>query len=354
MSSSNEGMIRDERNPGPRRASWRYRHERVLVKERSVPADPATGPDQALKLAEALLEGTQDAMILVRRDGTMQAVRGGSPLAQGLGLSLEEVVKDPESYLSDADMKHIEEVWHAVKAAPGALHHASFTIHDAQGHAVSVQASASNLVHTPLAAIVVRLSHERESQLPPPPTSDNVWPDDPLWQRSQFLELLQKAVKRKADRVWNAPKHVRAAMRDRRCDYAVVLLNLDRHGVLRGNFGEQELSGLMKSAAERLWKALRARDAVACLGGSELALYLDAVGDAEHAERVVDGYVRMLEDRFELDGESISLSPIVGIATSERRYERAEEVLRDAAAAGLRHRHPRRGSPPPHPRRRSA
>src|SRR5690606_5728586 len=108
----------------------------------------------------------------------------------------------------------------------------SFVIRDARGEAVQLEGTAQNLEHTDMGGVLVRLRAARLSQLPPAPSSDSIYADDPLIQKPRFMELVQKAVDRKVRRVWRAPKHARAVARDRRCDYAVVLLNLDRYGVL--------------------------------------------------------------------------------------------------------------------------
>lgn len=285
-----------------------------------------------LTLVEALANGTDETMILVNGDG-VHAVRQGNPLRDELGLELSSVLEDLDAFISDEEIDELKGRWHAVASAPGMVQQATFVIRDARGEAVQLEGTAQNLEHTDMGGVLVRLRTARLSQLPPPPSSDSIYADDPLIQKPRFMELVQRAVDRKVRRVWRAPKHARSVARDRRCDYAVVLLNLDRYGVLRGSFGEDELQNLMRSAAHRLRRALRSRDAVAHLGASELAMYLDGVADAEQATRVTDAYMRILEDRFELDGESVSLAPIIGIATSERRYDRAEDLIRDALAA---------------------
>ena len=288
---------------------------------------PSGGRGLAVELAEALVEGTDEAMVLVG-GGAAVAIRDGRPLSAELGLSLEEVLDDPASYLTADDLAMVREALLSVCAGAGNSERGTFVVQSASGEPVQIDAIASNLEHTAMNAVVIRLRTGRMSQLPSPPPSDSTWPE-----KSQFLELVQRAVDRKVKRVWSVPKHARSVTRDRRCDFAVVLLNLDRYGMLRGNFGEQQLDSLMRDAADRLRRALRARDAVAHLGRSELAMFLDGVVDEQQAARVTDAYTRILEDRFDLAGESVSLSAVVGIATSERRYDEAQDVLRDCAAA---------------------
>ena len=263
-----------------------------------------------VELARALVAGTDDAALLVT--GGKPLVADGSPLTAELGLELADVVSHPEDYINDEDLEALAVGWKRVTESDGHTEHGSFAIRDASGSSVVLDVVASNLTHTAMAGVLVRLRIARTSHLPSPPPSDSTWPDDPLLQKPQFMELVQRAVDRKMKRVWKLPKHARSVTRDRRCDYAVVLLNLDRYGMLRGSFTEHQLQVLMRQAAERLRRALRARDAVAHLGRSEIAMFLDGVVDASQAERVTDAYTRILEDRFEVEGESVSLSPVVG------------------------------------------
>lgn len=291
------------------------------------------GGEQGVALAEALVNGTDEAMILVSGDSVV-AVRDGFPLNEELGLTLDDVLADLDAYIEPADQRILEAAWSNVVEAPGNVESVSFTLRDVRGQAVLIEATASNLRDTTMKAILARLRISKVSMLPPPPPpSDSNWPDDPLMHKPEFMELVQRAVDRKVNRVWKRPRHMADPKRERRYDYALVLLNLDRYGMLRGSFGEKQLAALMRQAAERIRRALRARDAVAVMGRSELAMYLDGIPDSEQAARVTDAYTRILEDRFEVDNESVTLSPIVGIATSERRYDDAQDLIRDAAAA---------------------
>ncbi len=293
---------------------------------------PPPGSSVAIALAEALANGTDEAVIVVEGDA-VHAVRHGAPLAEALGLALHQVFEEPTAYLDEDELLELTAAWEQVASLPGAAHHAAFTMRDVRGRVVELEATATNLGHLAEGTVLVRLRLARFSHVPAPPSSDAAYVDEALVTKPQFMELLQRAVDRKLVRVWRAPTHARAVTKDRRCDFALVLVNLDRYGMLRGSFGEQELDNLIRMAAKRLRRALRARDAVGHLGGSELAIYLDGVTDAEQAARVVDAYTRILEDRFDLAGQNVTMAPVIGIATSERRYERADDVLQDAMAA---------------------
>ncbi|MEQ9324629.1 MAG: EAL domain-containing protein, partial [Polyangiaceae bacterium] len=83
-------------------------------------------------------------------------------------------------------------------------------------------------------------------------------------------------------------------------------------------------------------EALRGRDAMGYLGPSELAVLLDGVGDVHQAMRATDVFLQMLDDPIVIGEHSIAVVPAVGVATSERRYTKATDVMRDASAAVAR------------------
>lgn len=113
----------------------------------SVPRKPPVGNPSQLALAEALVNGTDEAMILVTSEG-FHAVRDGHPLSEELGVRLEQVLDDPEAYISSDDVRTLADMWSAVASAPGNVQQGSFTIRDAGGNAVQVDGTASNLEHT--------------------------------------------------------------------------------------------------------------------------------------------------------------------------------------------------------------
>jgi diguanylate cyclase (GGDEF)-like protein len=157
-----------------------------------------------------------------------------------------------------------------------------------------------------------------------------------LLPRAHFVEALQHAVTRKEEKIWSAPSFARSIAKDRRYDYAVVLLDLDRTKVLRSGFAQSAVDDALTAVADRLSRTLRGRDAIGYMGGTELAVLIDGVGDTAQALRVADHFSALLDEPIDLGDVQLNVSPAMGIATSERRYSDASEVLRDAAAAASR------------------
>jgi predicted signal transduction protein with EAL and GGDEF domain len=81
---------------------------------------------------------------------------------------------------------------------------------------------------------------------------------------------------------------------------------------------------------------VRPGDTVARLGGDEFAILLDEISVAADTTRVADRIQKELNLPCFLDGHSVSISASIGITLSSARYERAEDLLRDADIAMYR------------------
>jgi diguanylate cyclase (GGDEF)-like protein len=300
---------------------------------RDAPEPPAVFP-AAVALVEALVEGTGEAVLLVDGDGRPQVAREGHTKSV-LGRTLADVLADPSTAVREADLQRIADAWDALRRQPGRRDTLRFWIRREAGKLVEVHATAVNLLETPLGAIVVRLMAlvtepvMRATEAPDPAPQR-------LLDRAGFHVRVQRHVERKLEKVWKAPGFARTVSRDRRWDFSVVLLDVDRFKVLAGGFGDEGVAELCERVGRRLADSLRGRDFIGRLSSSELGILLDGVGDVEQAYRTSDQLLGALTERFDLGGQSITIAPIVGIATSERRYQRAEEVIRDAGAAAGR------------------
>jgi len=124
----------------------------------------------------------------------------------------------------------------------------------------------------------------------------------------------------------------------RRSDYmfAVVFLDLDRFKIVNDSLGHLTGDQLLVKLARRLETCLRVVDTVARIGGDEFAILLDDITGAEDAKMVAERIQAELAQSFDLDGQEVFTTASIGIALSTRRYDREEDVLRDADAAMYR------------------
>ncbi len=146
--------------------------------------------------------------------------------------------------------------------------------------------------------------------------------------RHLFVDILDRAIKRT----------------HRRGDYvfALLVLGIDRLKVVTDSLGPLTADRLLVAVARRLQSSLRSTDRVSAdeaaftlarLAGDEFTVLLDEIADASDAIRVAERLRQALETPFDVDGHQLFVSATVGIAVSTTGYDRAEEILRDAATA---------------------
>jgi Amt family ammonium transporter len=75
---------------------------------------------------------------------------------------------------------------------------------------------------------------------------------------------------------------------------------------------------------------------LARLGGDEFTLLLSGVGNAVHARAVAERLVEAVSKPFELQGRQIVVTASIGVVMADARYQRAEDMIRDADTAMYR------------------
>ncbi|MCL3859644.1 EAL domain-containing protein [Actinotalea sp. K2] len=150
-----------------------------------------------------------------------------------------------------------------------------------------------------------------------------------LANRRLFLESLSAAI--------------RTNQRDRGRRFAVIFLDLDGFKLVNDSLGHLAGDDLLRAVASRMRSATRAGDTAARFGGDEFAVLLtDPVPDELLAvARRLQG---LISRPVRLDGQEVSVTASVGIATSESGYLDAEDVLRDADTAMYQSKEAQRGT----------
>ena len=120
---------------------------------------------------------------------------------------------------------------------------------------------------------------------------------------------------------------------DREAGFAVMFIDLDGFKLVNDSMGHLLGDQLLETIAERLRQQCVDDFRVARIGGDEFALLMPGVVDEQtaltHAQRVN----RALCQPVQLAGRELHLGASIGIALSEPRYARAEDLLRDADLA---------------------
>ena len=127
--------------------------------------------------------------------------------------------------------------------------------------------------------------------------------------------------------------------------FAVCFLDVDRFKVINDSLGHVVGDELIIGIARRLEKALRMTDTVARdtqqltlarIGGDEFTILLDGVASTAAALSIAERLRVVAAQPFDLHGREVVTSISVGIVMSADRYERAEEMVRDADTAMYR------------------
>jgi diguanylate cyclase (GGDEF)-like protein/PAS domain S-box-containing protein len=126
------------------------------------------------------------------------------------------------------------------------------------------------------------------------------------------------------------------AKRHKKYMFAVLFLDLDRFKVVNDSLGHNVGDLLLIESARRLAACLRSEDTIARLGGDEFVVLLEDVLDPVDATRVADRIQHDLALPCDLEGQKVFVSVSMGIVLSAARYERPEDVLRDADIAMYR------------------
>jgi diguanylate cyclase (GGDEF)-like protein len=140
--------------------------------------------------------------------------------------------------------------------------------------------------------------------------------------RVLFMDRLQHAMER--------------AKRHKNNMYAVLFLDLDRFKVVNDSRGHKAGDLLLIESAHRLAVCMRSVDTVARLGGDEFVILLEDIQDPMDATRVADRIQHDLALPYDLEGHQVFVSISMGIVLSEARYERPDDILRDADIAMYR------------------
>jgi len=124
----------------------------------------------------------------------------------------------------------------------------------------------------------------------------------------------------------------------RRPDYrfAVLFMDLDRFKVVNDSLGHVLGDKLLVELSKCFQVCLRPDDTAARLGGDEFTILLEDIADVSDTTRVVERIQEQLLKPMNLDGHEIFPTVSIGIAISTPKYERPEELLRDADAAMYR------------------
>jgi diguanylate cyclase (GGDEF)-like protein len=114
---------------------------------------------------------------------------------------------------------------------------------------------------------------------------------------------------------------------------AVLYIDLDGFKLVNDNLGHQAGDALLKDVARRFESQIRGSDTLARLGGDEFCVVLNQIPSQADAERIAESFLCSLDNKFELDNESVSIGASIGISMYGRGESDGRDLIEQADIA---------------------
>ena len=137
--------------------------------------------------------------------------------------------------------------------------------------------------------------------------------------RAVFIDLLNHAI----------------ACNKRRPDFkfAVLFLDLDRFKVVNDSLGHHAGDMLLKAISVELINIVREQDTVARLGGDEFVILIEDLESNDKAYEIAQRITELLSAPFTIENQSVFIGTSIGVLINNKRYDSADNMLRDADIA---------------------
>ena len=115
--------------------------------------------------------------------------------------------------------------------------------------------------------------------------------------------------------------------------FAVMFLDLDDFKRINDLYGHSTGDRILAILAERLVDRCRPQDTVARFGGDEFIFLVDEIEKESDLENLTKRILDSIRKPIDLDGQNFELDASVGICLASSKYDRPEEMIRDADLA---------------------
>lgn len=142
--------------------------------------------------------------------------------------------------------------------------------------------------------------------------------------------LNREALRRRASR---ALDRVRASEGPGRQTVGLLVIDVDRFGLVNGTLGQPAGDALLRHVAERLVAVTRDSDQVARLGGDQFAILVDGVSGTPALAAMARNLLRAFEQPYRVGGHETVVTLSIGLVAASRGNDSIDAVLRCADAA---------------------
>lgn len=281
----------------------------------------------------ALVQNSSDVITVLAPDGTIQYE---SPSAEKvLGYLPEELVgENAFTYIHPDDLGEVVREFTLLMEVPGGTSSVEFRFRHKDGTWRILQATGTNLVHTPAVGGIAISSSDMtdrrafESQLEYQAYHDLL---TGLPNRALFMDRLEHAL-------------TQASSQRHAGSVAVLFLDLDNFKVVNDSLGHKVGDQLLIAVSKRLQECLRAEDTIARLGGDEFTVLLEGIGDTGEIEEVAERIADKMQAPFplggydvlhtsSLEGYELFVTTSIGIALLNGPNDHPDDLLRQADVA---------------------
>jgi diguanylate cyclase (GGDEF)-like protein len=122
-------------------------------------------------------------------------------------------------------------------------------------------------------------------------------------------------------------------LRERDAMTAVLFIDLDDFKVINDSLGHPAGDALLQAVTERLTSSVRDGDLVARLGGDEFAILTSDAPDLKRSLAMAERLVTELRMPYVLEGQPVTVTASIGIASARDASDAASDVVRNADVA---------------------
>ena len=134
-------------------------------------------------------------------------------------------------------------------------------------------------------------------------------------------------------RLAQALERYRSASSETRRSVGLLVIDVDRFGLVNGTLGQPAGDALLRHVAERLAAATRESDQVARLGGDQFAILVEGVSGAPALAAMARNLLRAFEKPYRLGDYETVVTLSIGVVAATAELSGIDDILRAADAA---------------------